>query len=144
MRSLRLVKAGRSLIGRVAQDRPDDRSFPANPRRFTGSRGGCDPRMQRSRKWRVPPGGADTRRMASVYPHESRCRPPLLLEDARRLRPARAQGPKVRRLPAGGKWIRTFGTATQKPAISEAFRGSRAASTWADVVKTFQFTDFRE
>src|SRR6516162_8484841 len=28
---LRLVKAGRSLIGRVAQDRPDDRSFPANP-----------------------------------------------------------------------------------------------------------------
>jgi hypothetical protein len=28
---LRLVKAGHSLIGRVAQDRPDDRSLPANP-----------------------------------------------------------------------------------------------------------------
>src|SRR5215831_848544 len=28
---LRLVKTGRSLIGRVAQDRPGDRSFPANP-----------------------------------------------------------------------------------------------------------------
>src|SRR5215467_478037 len=28
---LRLVKEGRSLIGRVAQDRPDDRSVPANP-----------------------------------------------------------------------------------------------------------------
>src|SRR5215471_3160068 len=45
---------------------------------------------------------------------------------------------KVRtRLSAGGEWIRTFSTATQKPAISEAFRGSRAAPTWADVVKTF-------
>src|SRR5262249_21777674 len=38
---------------------------------------------------------------------------------------------------AGGEWIRTFSTATQKPAISEAFRASRAAPTWADVVKTF-------
>src|SRR5262249_15608842 len=33
------------------------------------------------------------------------------LQDARRLRPARAQGPKVRRLTAGGRWIRTPGSA---------------------------------
>src|SRR5215472_19339054 len=48
----------------------------------------------------------------------------------------------VCRLTAGGKWIRTFGTATQKPAISETFRASRAAATWADVVRPF--TDFDE
>ena len=29
----------------------------------------------------------------------------------------------------GGRWIRTFGTATQKPGISEAFRASRAGSS---------------
>jgi len=45
--------------------------------------------------------------------------------------------PIVCGLTAGGEWIRTFSTATQKPAISEAFRASRAAPTWADVVKTF-------
>ena len=33
--------------------------------------------------------------------------PPLPLQGTRRLRPARAQGPKVRRLAAGGRWIRT-------------------------------------
>src|SRR5215813_12711369 len=39
--------------------------------------------------------------------------PPLPLQGTRRLRPARAQGPKVRRLAAGGKWIRTFGSARE-------------------------------
>src|SRR5215831_17369259 len=32
------------------------------------------------------------------------------------------KGPKVRRLAAGGRWIRTFSTAARKPAISEASR----------------------
>ena len=35
--------------------------------------------------------------------------PPLPLQGTRRLRPARAQGPKVRRLAAGGSRIRTLG-----------------------------------
>jgi len=33
-----------------------------------------------------------------------------------------APGPKVRRLAAGERWIRTSGTAAQKPWISAAFR----------------------
>src|SRR5437868_12308382 len=33
-------------------------------------------------------------------------------------------GTEGRRLAAGGRWIRTFGTAAQRPAISDAFRAS--------------------
>src|SRR5215813_6270175 len=39
--------------------------------------------------------------------------------------PSAAQEPKVRRLFAGGRWIRTSGTAAQKPWISVAFWGLR-------------------
>src|SRR5262244_972497 len=38
--------------------------------------------------------------------------PPLPLQGTRRLRPARAQGPKVRRLAAGGRWTGDRATAT--------------------------------
>jgi len=39
--------------------------------------------------------------------------------------PSTVQGPKVRRLFGGGRWIRTSGTAAQKPWISAAFRAWR-------------------
>ena len=39
-----------------------------------------------------------------------------------------AQGLKVRRLAAGGEWIRTSGTAARESGISQAFRASRPTS----------------
>jgi hypothetical protein len=59
-----------------------------------------------------PIAGRKTRHGAETSPHA-----PLSLAE---LNPMGAQEPKVRRLPAGGRWIRTFRTAAREPRISEA------------------------
>ena len=46
--------------------------------------------------------------------------PPPPLQGTRRLRPARAQGPKVRRLAAGGSRIQTVGPAAMASSIGAA------------------------